>query len=129
MTTNDEKIHRFNYHDEPDNSFLQWALLTWISGDNELYSTLAAVTDNFKQVELEIRVNNVAIDAVAFMKRLDQGVDNAVDRGVKEAIKENTRLHELEDVLSTFTHDVRREALAIVRDLGIDVDVDEEDYR
>lgn len=128
MTTK-TTTHVFDYHAEPEDSFLKWAMVHFLSGrsTDEEFQTLSAVTDNFRHIELDIRVNNIAVNAAEFMKLLDQGVDNAIDRGVKQKIQESDRFDRLDEVVYQFEQDVKRAARQAVRDLGIDYD--EEDYR
>jgi len=120
--------HTFNWHDEPEHSFLKNAMLHFVvnsrerGDDREMFNELEHRTDKFAHVELGITINGVEMDAKAFMDRLDQGVDWAVERRTKEALTEKVPgFDELTETVAELEAVIKGRAIQIAADAGFEL--------
>jgi predicted nucleic acid-binding Zn-ribbon protein len=124
------KTHTFDWHKEPEGSFLKWVMLHFGSdtrkGDS-LFEQMSEATDHFQNIELKIMVSGVEVDAKKFMDRLDEGMDWAVKREAKKIIEEMPRLHELHETLHDFEQELKRRVISIANEAGIGLEGEEWD--
>lgn len=124
----DKKTHTFDWHKEnQDNTFLAWALVTFAGFTTlgeEAYDRLSEATDKFQNIELGITVNGIAVDAEAFMKRLDQAVDSAVESEARKMIANMPRLNELFESVYDFEAAFKEQIIKLATDAGLEMDQD-----
>lgn len=127
----DELTHTFSYQDEPESSFLKWAMLTFMPPDaheTKWIERASEATDHFSNVELKISFNGIEVDAERFMARLDEAQDDLVKRRVSSQLAElRPHFSELEDMIHDLTVAFNRRARSLAVEHGVQVDT--EDWR
>jgi len=127
------KTHTFNYHDLAEGDFLKQAMLFFVSGhrkDDGVFNDLSEATDHFKDVKLDITVSGIEMDAKGFMDRLDQAVDWAIERQVKETLTEKIPgFTELTGTIAELEAVIKERAVKIAADAGFELTDEEGRWR
>lgn len=118
--------HQFDWHQEPEGSFLKWAMVNFGTEDG-IFQKLSDATDHFKNIELKITVSGVEVDAKKFADELDRSMDWAVEREAKKIIEGMPRLHELYDTLHSIEVAFREQVFRAAAEAGIEMR--DEDFR
>lgn len=91
----------FNWHDEPE-GVIRWSIPTLLPNiDDRIFAELRERTDQWKNVELAVTINGVAVDARALLKGLERNAE------LEAARIAATKLHdavELEELRATLHH-------------------------
>ena len=122
----DSKKHTFDWHKEPE-GFLKWMLthVAAASKDDELFDELSDASDQFTNVELQILVNGVEVDAKGFVERIEWAMDRGVEDEAKRLVRDMHRLGDLKDAVHDFERGIKNKMREFARDQGIELDTED----
>lgn len=117
--------HTFDWHAEPDGSFLHHALLMMMPDPGEdhrdRFNELGEATENFTRVELGVTVNGIPMDAEKFMRRLSETVESNIKYEAEKIIQEMPRLHQLYETVQDFERAFKERVFALAAEAGIEM--------
>lgn len=122
----------FDWHAKPEGSFLKWAVITFVSGEDrstDFFDRVSEATNKFSDVELRIQLSGVEIDSEKFMARLDEAMEWAVKRNAKRMLREQVPgLSELFDTLHELESAVKAVVVEKAAAAGLELTHDDWNY-
>lgn len=119
--------HKFNWHDENEkDSFLGWVVVNLLSDkrrkdDHDEFERLEKATDSWRDIELGITINGIEVDAEAFVHRVEESRNWAIQRGVAEKMRDIPELVELDNTISRFREAVEQKMHQIAAEHDIEI--------
>lgn len=111
----------FNWHAEPE-GFLKWLIPTVISGLKDGgFKRISEATTDFTDVRINMQINGVPVDALAFIAGVHRNMDYAVGVEAQRIVREETKFSEVEDLVHDAMKAVRRSLLKQLEKAGIEL--------
>lgn len=88
------------YDWQADNEgFMKWAFVNLMTGvaDSDKWELLSNLTNQFTEIDFDIRINGVAIPFEDFFDGIKRNMDYQVESAVMEKLREFEELSELDD--------------------------------
>lgn len=115
-----------NYSELSQNDFLKWALVKFVTDlrSEHDFNVLTKATNNFTDIQLEIKVNGIKVNSESFLKSIEESIDAEVDKKFQLKFQEFTAFSELGEKVRQVEFELRVKLAKMLQEKGIEVNLD-----